>query len=209
MASHRISEYNRDQLSAFQDLAEAMGLLNEEEALGLRQAILPYLEFRREVDHFSQTHFKSCCSKMCFETRLSACCGFESIFTFFADQVITYVESEPEEIDAILKVLSRPNTTKHCVYLGENGCLWKVRPISCAMFFCDQAKESILIEQSEALTTWKALQAKEKDFTWPARPVLFDEIEVLFRKKGLDSPHMYFHHSPGLLRIKKKAGLAV
>lgn len=209
MASHRISEYNSDQLSAFQDLAQAMDLLSKEEVLGLRQAILPYLEFRREVDQFSQTHFEPYCSRMCFETRLSACCGFESIFTFFADQVITFLESEPEEMDAILKVLGRPNTTKNCVYLGEKGCLWKVRPISCAMFFCDQAKEAILVEQTKALATWRALQAKEKDFTWPARPVIFNEIEAFFKKKGLDSPHMYFHLSPGLMRIKKKAGLAV
>lgn len=205
MALPRISEYNIDQLSAFRDLAEAVNMLNEEEASGLRQAILPYLEFRRELDHFSHIHFEPYCSKTCFETRLSACCGFESIFTFFADQVITYMESKPEEMDAIFRVLDRPNTSKRCVYLGESGCLWRVRPVSCAMFFCDQAKEAILVEQSKALGSWKALQAKEKDFTWPARPVLFDEIEVFFRKKGLDSPHMYFHRSPGLLRIKKKA----
>lgn len=208
-ASHRISEYNRDQLSAFRDLAEAMDLLHQEESSGLRQAILPYLEFRRELDHFSHTHFTPYCSGTCFETRLSACCGFESIFTFFADQVVTYLESKPEEVDAIFRVLGKPNSTKHCVYLAESGCLWRVRPISCAMFFCDQAKKAVLVEHPKVQSTWKTLQVREKDFTWPSRPVLFDEIEVFFRKKGLDSPHMYFHRSPGLLRVKKKAGLAV
>jgi hypothetical protein len=27
--------------------------------------------------------------------------------------------------------------------------------------------------------------------------------------RGADSPHLYFHRSPGLLRVKKRAGLPV
>lgn len=207
MTMPQISEYNQDQLDGFRNLAAAMDRLHEQETLVLRQAILPYMAFRRKLDLFSDAHFGSCCLKTCFRTRLSACCGFESIFTFFADQVITLLESGARELDTLLMVLARPNTSKHCVYLGESGCIWRVRPISCAMFFCDQAKEAVLVEQSEALSEWKALQLREKEFTWPTRPVLFDDLEVFFRERGLDSPHMYFHRSPGLLRLKREAGL--
>jgi hypothetical protein len=41
-------------------------------------------------------------------------------------------------------------------------------------------------------------------YTWPSRPVLFDKLEELFIQEGFDSPIMYFHHSPGLLRLKAK-----
>ena len=41
--------------------------------------------------------------------------------------------------------------------------------------------------------------------TWPDRPVLFDELEKLFIKEGYDSPLMYCHKSPGLLRLKSKS----
>jgi hypothetical protein len=40
-------------------------------------------------------------------------------------------------------------------------------------------------------------------------PLLFDEIETFFMLRGADSPHLYFHRSPGLLRVKKRAGLPV
>ena len=207
MALQRIGEYNTDQLASFRALTEAMHRLDEAELHGLRQAILPYLDFRRNLDRFSSACFGSYCGRTCFETCMSACCGFESIFTFFADQVVTCLESEPADMDALFRVLARPNTSKNCVYLGQNGCLWRVRPISCAMFFCDQAKEAVFGEQPKAKSTWEVLRAREKEFTWPTQPVLFDELEVFFRNKGLDSPHMYFHRSPGLLRLKKQAGL--
>jgi hypothetical protein len=46
------------------------------------------------------------------------------------------------------------------------------------------------------------LLLKEKQFTWPAKPILFDELEELFLQSGLQSPLMYCHLSPGLLRVK-------
>ncbi|MFC1494817.1 hypothetical protein ACFL6W_06030 [Thermodesulfobacteriota bacterium] len=51
------------------------------------------------------------------------------------------------------------------------------------------------------------LKEDEKCFTWPDKPVLFDELEALFIKKDFDSPLMYFHKSPGLLRVKSEAGI--
>jgi len=50
------------------------------------------------------------------------------------------------------------------------------------------------------------LEAKRKRFTWPDQPVLFDDLESYFMKSGYRSPLMYLHNSPGLLRVKQKAG---
>jgi hypothetical protein len=46
-----------------------------------------------------------------------------------------------------------------------------------------------------------------KSFRWPDRPVLFDQLEQVFMAVGCRSPLMYINTSPGLLRIKQKAGL--
>jgi len=51
---------------------------------------------------------------------------------------------------------------------------------------------------------WQKLQRQEKSFTKPDRPVLFDDLERFFIERGYESPLMFFHHSPGLLRLKKK-----
>jgi hypothetical protein len=71
------------------------------------------------------------------------------------------------------------------------------------MFLCDQAKKTVLETDDQLKLEWEKLRKKEKDFTWPDKPVLFDEIEEIFINAGLDSPLMYFHKSPGLLRVKK------
>lgn len=207
MALRNISEYNRDQLSSFRALAQAVEELAAGELNALRRTFEPYLEFRGELDEFFRVYFASTCRERCFDNSLSACCGFESIFTFFADQAITYLESDPEEREALMDALTGPNTSQRCVYLVESGCLWRVRPISCAMFFCEQAKEEVFVKHPEAKAAWRVLQVKEKQFTRPTQPVIFDEIEAYFREKGVESPHMYFHKSPGLLRLKAKSGL--
>jgi hypothetical protein len=207
MENQRLSEYNRDQLESFRALAEAVERLTAGEIRELRDSWVPYLGFRVELDAFFEASFLPTCRETCFNTKWSACCGFESIFTFFADLVITYVESEPRERAALFEVLSKPNTGRHCVYLGDKGCLWKVTPISCAMFYCDPAKTLAFEERPEAKPAWETLQASEKQFTYPTQRVLFDDLEVFFRLRGLDSPHMYFHRSPGLMRLKKRHGL--
>ena len=50
-----------------------------------------------------------------------------------------------------------------------------------------------------------ALAQERKRFTWPDRPVLFDDLEQYFMDAGCTSPHMYLHNSPGLLRVKQMA----
>jgi hypothetical protein len=202
----RVSEYHRDQWNSFRALEVACRGLSVREMDQLKGALEPYLHFRRTLDAFQQKLFGAFCRITCFDTRMSACCSFESIFTFFADQAITYLLSTPEEIEALLAKLEKPNRTARCVYLGESGCLWKVRPIACAMFLCDQARATVFSSDRDAEAAWERLRKAEKAYTYPTRPVLFDDLERVFIDLGVDSPHMYFHKSPGLVRLKARSG---
>jgi hypothetical protein len=49
------------------------------------------------------------------------------------------------------------------------------------------------------------LLLKERQFTWPDKPILFDDLEELFVLAGLKSSLMYCHLSPGLLRVKAQS----
>lgn len=200
-------DYNYDQWISHQAIQQAFAKLPPETLEELKAQIQPYLQYRQELEVFQQDHFAPICRKGCFETALSACCGFESIITFFADQVINFLLSGPEQRQAIVEILQTPNTTGKCVYLGDHGCIWQLRPISCTMFVCEDAQKQAFAGDPEAASHWRHLQAREKVFTWPDKPVLFDAIEKMFLPLGVDSPHLYFHQSPGLLRLKSKAGL--
>ena len=200
-------EYNREQWQSFAAVKAALDKMQDGEIAALRSAVEPYIAFRRELRGFHERFFAPHCMARCFETAQSACCGFESIFTFFSDQAITYLLSGPEERDRIFQALLRPFRSDRCVYLGPKGCVWVLPPISCAFFYCDAVKEHVFAADPEAASIWRHLREAEKAFTYPDRPVLFDTVEALFRAHGVDSPHMYFHKSPGLLRIKREAGL--
>jgi hypothetical protein len=201
------SDYNRNQLVSYQAIIGAANRFSSTTAAELNEQILPYLHFRRKVEDFHQRYFAPTCRQSCFDTKLSACCGFESIIIFFADQAINYLLSTPGDLSEMMKLLERPNTSGTCVYLGEEGCIWCLRPITCAMFFCDQAKAAIFGEHPEAKSILSDLQGQEKEFTWPDKPVLFDEIEKRFMSFGVKSPLLYFHQSPGLLRLKARAAM--
>ena len=105
------------------------------------------------------------------------------------------------------RLLKVENQGFKCVFLSDGGCLWQVRPIVCAMFLCDPAMKQVFEEDPEAASRWKMFEARRRDFTWPDKTVLFDELEQRFIRRGLQSPLMYLNTSPGLLKIKKKAGL--
>ncbi len=197
-----VSEYNRDQWITFRAIADACRKLTPSEIAGLRDSLASYLHFREAVDRYQARYFHETCRGECFETGTSACCGFESIITFFADHAISYLLSDSREMSSLFEALEKPNTTSHCVYLGEHGCLWKVRPITCAMFFCSPGKKSVFPKQPEAESILSELKEREKEFTWPTKPVLFDDLEAYFIRLGLESPHLHFHRSPGLLRLK-------
>lgn len=124
--------------------------------------------------------------------------------TFFADMFINLLLSSNEETESLLQTLLSDTGGTKCVYLSNRkGCLWHLKPIVCEMFLCDQAKETVLERDGRLKSEWEELRQKEKNFTWPDKPVLFDEIEGIFINKGFDSPLMYFHRNPGLLSIKK------
>lgn len=199
------SDYNQDLLISFRAIDTIFRDLPAGEIAQLRAQISAYVDFRQALERFHFQYFESTCQKSCFETGLSACCSFESIIVFFADQVINYLNSEPEEIAVIFRVLERPNTSGKCVFLGNEGCIWRVRPVSCATFFCDQAKKKVFAEHPETESSLKDFQKQEEEFTWPVKPVLFDEIEKYFINLGVESPHLYFHKSPGLLQLKARA----
>jgi hypothetical protein len=205
--SMTLGEYNRDQLMSFEALRDACSGMLDAHLQLLVERLQPYLAFRRELEDFHARYFRECCRQTCFQTGLSACCGFESIITFFADQAITWLISGEHQRQALFRVLQRPNRSGKCVFLGDNGCIWRVPPVSCALFLCDSAKAAVFGEHPEAAPVWEELRGREKAFTHPSRLVLFDELERVFLELGARSPHMFFHTSPGLLRFKAKAGI--
>jgi hypothetical protein len=169
----------------------------------LRNKIGDYLSFRAEVDDFHSRHLSDICTSKCYKSNLSACCSKDGIITFFADVVINVIMSDPADIDILNAALEKPDNGFKCVYLGEKGCTWKIKPVVCEMFLCDTAKKLALHGSPELTKEWDALKGKQKTFTWPDKPVLFDEIESRFISAGCRSPLMYLHNSPGLLRVKK------
>ena len=198
------SEYNRDQIEAHRMVRSYLEDLSPAEIDDLKNHTWSYLQFRSDVDRFQERHLSGICTAKCFTSLTSACCSREGIATFFADVVINALFSSPEELDSIFYTLSSDNTGFKCVYLTDRGCLWRIKPIVCEMFLCDHAKNA-LAEIDESLTVeWQILRDLEKEFTWPDRPVLFDDLEIFFMDAGFDSPLMYFHKSPGLLRVKGK-----
>ena len=169
----------------------------------LESLVADYLLFRKDIDIFLSEHFGKICTQNCYQSNISACCTREGIITFFADVVINFLVSQKDEIEVLFKVLQRPNNDFKCIYLGEQGCFWRVKPIVCEMFLCEPAKKKVFLEKPRAKDKWDELNKRKKIFTWPDRPVLFDVLEKYFIVAGFNSPLMYMHNSPGLLRVKK------
>jgi len=152
-------------------------------------------------------HFVGICTLMCYTSSQSACCSREGIITFFADMVINAVVSETSELEAMENALQHPENPNKCAYLTREGCLWRTKPIVCEMFLCDPAQKKVFTENPEAAREWSLLTQRAKGFRWPDRPVLFDQLERFFMEAGIHSPLMYLHLSPGLIRVKQRAGL--
>jgi hypothetical protein len=201
-----MSDYNREQYETLQlvkqHLKNIQGLKRSGQII---DSLSDYLAFRQSIDEFLQIHFSSTCHEKCYRSQLSACCSREGIITFFADVVINTFYSNPEEIDTILDVLQNPLSEDKCVYLGEKGCLWKVKPIICTMFLCDRAQDEVFGKDPELRSQWEKLQKLKKRFTWPDRPVLFDDLERCFIEAGHNSTLMYLHNSPGLIKVKRES----
>jgi hypothetical protein len=199
--------YNQEQREALRIVRRHLDVLTAEERSALSDRIGPYLSFREALEKFLCEHFSEICTAACFRSRLSACCTKEGIVAFFGDVVVNALASSAAQLDKMERALAADSYGFKCVFLSEKGCLWQVRPIVCAMFLCDPAAENAWSKAPEAAARWKSFEARRRDFTWPDKPVLFDELEQYFIDAGLRSPLMYLHQSPGLLRVKKSAGL--
>jgi hypothetical protein len=199
-----MNSYQQEQIDALTLVYQHLNSLDAGCRCELKDSLTDYLAFRNEVDQYLQRHFGSVCDAQCFQSRMSACCSRDGIITFFADVVINVLVSDAEEIEAMFTRLRKPHTSLKCIYLGENGCPWKIKPIVCEMFLCDVAKEKVFSKDARAKEEWEILNERKKRYTWPDRPVLFDDLEAAFLKVGYSSPLMYMHNSPGLLRVKKQ-----
>ena len=198
-----ISTYQKEQLMTLTMVQEYLKGISHEGFISLKSMIQDYLVFRLEVKNFLTKQFKSICTEKCYQNKLSACCSKEGIITFFADLVINAILSSKDELSQLHDVLRIPNKGFKCVYLGEKGCLWRLKPIVCEMFLCGEAKNKAFTEKPDLKKKWEELKDREKLFKWPDRVVLFDTIEQVFIDAGYFSPLMYLHNSPGLLKIKK------
>jgi hypothetical protein len=202
-----ISPYQQEHLEATLIAAKHLDSLNPHQIEGLKTAACEYLLFRNDVDAFLNTYFTSICTQQCFQSNISACCSREGIITFFGDIVINALFSSPADINILIRALQTPNVGLKCIYLGPQGCLWRIKPIVCQMFLCDTAMHQIFSRNPSVESAWKAMKNREKHFTWPDKKILFDDVETFFINAGYDSSLMYLHHSPGLLFVKKRAGL--
>jgi hypothetical protein len=198
----KMTEYNRDQWEALLMVQRYLEGLPASELDRLRTSIGPYLKFRSEVSRFQKEFLSEICTQACFTTRQSACCNRDGIAIFFADVAINALLSSGEDLDVLRTTLENDPGGFKCVYLGEKGCLWRVKPIVCEMFLCDRAKETVLGKDKNPSDRWEGFLRDEKQFTWPDKPVLFDDLEELFLQAGLKSSLMYCHLSPGLRRVK-------
>ena len=202
-----MSEYNQQQKEALLMVRQHLSGLPLSQLRRLKKRIRSYLGFREAVASFQKAHFADLCSEKCFTSYTSACCGREGIITFFADVVVNVLLSTQEEIDVLLDILDTDTGGLNCVYLNKTGCLWRAKPIVCEMFLCEHAKNLVLDNNKALKSQWETFRQRERRYTWPTRPVLFDELEDYFIGAGFDSPLMYLHRSPGLLHLKARHGL--
>ncbi len=200
-----MDEYQKEQYDALLIVTEHLASISAPERLKLSNALTDYLLFRDKVNTFLTDHFSQICTQKCYQSKLSACCSREGIITFFADVVINMLASEKKEVEALFTILQKPNNGFKCIYLGDQGCMWRIKPIVCEMFLCDQAIKAVFDEKPQAREEWKSLEQERKLFTWPDKPVLFDMLESIFNDVGYNSSLMYMHNIPGLLRVKKTA----
>lgn len=174
----------------------------------LQRMCADYVRFRQEVRQHQRRFLSAICTRSCFRSQLSACCNKDGIITFFADLVINALYSPPQALDRLMASLGQSRNDMKCIYLGAQGCCWHIKPLVCEMFLCDRALEEMAAADPRTVEAWRHLETQAKSFRWPDRPVLFDLIESRFLAAGLSSPLMYLHNSPGLVRIKRQAGLA-
>lgn len=197
-----LSEYNREQIDTLMKVRDFLKDQSPSEISLIKDMARSFLEFRAVVADFQKENLSDICTVKCFQDMQSACCNREGIATFFADFVVNVINADETELDIMEEQLLGESTGNKCVYLTDCGCLWRYKPIVCEMFLCNHAKKALKEKGTAYISKWDRLREEERKYTWPDKPVLFDELENLFLVKGIESPLMYFHKSPGLLRLK-------
>ena len=200
-----MTPYQTEQFETLQTVKSFLAQISDAERRTLKESLTDYLTYRDTVDAFQANYLRDICNRNCYQSKLSACCSRDGIIVFFADVIINALMADLTALDRLEEVLTRPHEGFKCVFLGHEGCLWRIKPIVCEMFLCSAAEKAVLKENPIAQKRWEALFRQKKDFTWPDRPVLFDTLEQICIEAGYTSPLMYLHNSPGLLRVKKKA----
>ena len=203
-----MSTYREEQRESQELVIRYLREASAAERAQLKRMCKAYREFRAAIHDFQRRHLHAICTLSCFQSNLSACCNKDGVITFFADLVVNALFSPPHALHHLMQGLNTVRDDIKCIYLGANGCRWHIKPLVCEMFLCDRALEGMKAADPQAVAAWQRLEAEAKRFRWPDRPVLFDLIESRFLAAGLCSPLMYLHNSPGLMRIKRKAGLA-
>jgi len=198
-----MNSYQQEQAQTLSLVRRYLADISAEKRQALQSQIADYLLFRNAVDAFLSEHFSNLCTQKCYQSKLSACCSRDGIITFFGDVVINTLVSAADEVEALTAAIQKPYDSFKCIYLGDQGCLWRVKPIVCEMFLCKTAAKEVFGQKPGAAEVWNAFKRRRKFFTWPDRPVLFDDLERYFMDAGYSSPLMYLHNSPGLLRVKK------
>ncbi len=197
-----MNAYQKEQLETLLMIRKQFERFSASESEYLQAEIAEYLSFRSRIAGFLEHHFKDICTEKCYKNKLSACCSKDGIIAFFADAVINALVSNTHELDYLENAIRRPDYEHKCIFLSENGCLWRIKPIVCEMFLCDEAERTSFSVNHNALKQWNEFKEIKKNYTWPDKPVLFEYLEMVFLEKGCKSPLMYIHYSPGLLRIK-------
>jgi hypothetical protein len=203
-----MNEYQQEQCAALDQVTEKMESIDAFNNEKVCDEIRSYLEFRRLLDIFQDRHFRQTCTRACFDSQTSVCCSKDGIITFWADHVINAYCSDKEQINTLRKAIRQPVYPNKCIYLSTDGCLWKVRPLGCALFLCDTVQTDVFAAQPSLMEMWEHYKEKAKAYRWPDRPVLFDRLEKAFITAGCRSSLMYLNTSPGLLSVKRKAGIA-
>ena len=202
-----MNTYQEEQLDALNLVRNFLSERSEVQIQQLCEKITPYLEFRQTVDGFLCEFFSQVCTQNCYRSRRSACCSKDGIITFFADVLINALSSTPRQLGILEQAIRYPKYEMKCIFLGPKGCLWQIKPVVCVMFLCETAQKHVFDEKKHAKFIWQDLKHRERSFKWPDHPVLFDRLEQCAMDCGFNSPLMYLHNSPGLLLVKKRAGL--
>ena len=202
-----MNAYQNEQRNALTKALSYLETLSSTELKMLQNDIQPYIQFREEVEIFLSSYCSDACTLNCYTSKTSACCSKDGIIIFWADVLINAVCSTQEQLGMLMASIRFPKIDYKCIYLGATGCCWQVRPLVCAMFLCNFVQQGSIDKNENACDRWAVLNSRAKSFRWPDRPVLFDQLEQRCMSIGIHSSLMYLNNSPGLLAIKRKAGL--